>query len=64
MKPSIPKGTRDFLPEQVIKRKYIFNTIEKVFRKYAYVAIETPTMESLETLSGNYGEEGIDSFSR
>lgn len=58
MKPSIPKGTRDFLPDQVIKRKYIFNTIEKVFKKYAYVSIETPTMESLQTLSGNYGEEG------
>lgn len=58
MKPSIPKGTRDFLPDQVVKRKYIFRTIEKVFLKNAYVAIETPTMESLETLSGKYGDEG------
>ncbi len=58
MKPSIPKGTRDFLPDQVIKRKYIFNTIEKVFKKNAYVAIETPTLENLSTLTGKYGEEG------
>lgn len=58
MKPTIPKGTRDFLPEQTLKRKYIFGKIEEVFQKNAYVAIETPAMESLETLSGNYGEEG------
>jgi histidyl-tRNA synthetase len=58
MKPSIPKGTRDFLPHQVVKRKYIFDTIESVFKKYAYVPIETPTMENLATLSGKYGEEG------
>lgn len=58
MKPSIPKGTRDFLPDQVIKRKYIFETIEKVFKKNAYVAIETPTLENLSTLTGKYGEEG------
>lgn len=58
MKPSLPKGIRDFLPNEVLKRKYIFETIEKVFKKYAYVAIETPTMENLETLTGKYGEEG------
>ncbi len=58
MKPSLPKGTRDFLPEQVLKRNYIFDKIEQVFRKNAYVRIETPAMESLQTLSGNYGEEG------
>ncbi len=58
MKPSIPKGTRDFLPREVSKRKYIFNTIESVFKKYAYQPIETPAMESLSTLTGKYGEEG------
>ena len=58
MKPTIPKGTRDFLPAQVRKRKYIFDIIESVFKKYGYAPIETPTMESLTTLSGKYGEEG------
>jgi len=58
MKPGIPKGTRDFLPEQVLKRKYIFNTIESVFQIYGYVPIETPAMENLSTLTGKYGEEG------
>ncbi len=58
MKPSIPKGTRDFLPNQVNKRKYIFNIIEGVFKKYAYKPIETPVMENLSTLTGKYGEEG------
>lgn len=58
MKPSIPKGTRDFTPVQVLKRNYIFDTIKKVFVKYGYMPIETPTMEKLETLTGKYGEEG------
>ena len=58
MKPSIPKGTRDFLPAQVVKRQYIFNTIRKVFENYGYVPIETPVMENLSTLTGKYGEEG------
>jgi len=58
MKPTIPKGTRDFLPDQVRKRKYIFGVIEGVFKKYGYAPIETPTMETLATLSGKYGEEG------
>lgn len=58
MKPSIPKGTRDFLPQQVVKRNYIFQTIKDVFVKYGYMPIETPTMEKLETLTGKYGEEG------
>ena len=58
LKPSIPKGTRDFTPEQVSKRNYIFNTIKKVFLKYGYQPIETPVMESLSTLTGKYGEEG------
>jgi len=57
-KPSIPKGTRDFGPEQVAKRKYILNTIEKVFIKYGFMPIETPTMENLSTLQGKYGDEG------
>ena len=57
-KPSIPKGTRDFLPEEMIRRNYIFNTIRKVFEKYAYLPIETPAMENLSTLMGKYGEEG------
>ncbi|MBK9735453.1 MAG: histidine--tRNA ligase [Saprospiraceae bacterium] len=57
-KPSIPKGTRDFLPSQVIKRKYIFNVIESVFKTFGYLPIETPTMENLSTLTGKYGEEG------
>jgi histidyl-tRNA synthetase len=58
MKPSIPKGTRDFLPAQVYKRNFIFDTIRSVFRKYGYQPIETPTMENLSTLTGKYGEEG------
>ena len=57
-KPSIPKGTRDFLPEQTIRRQYIFNTIRKAFVKYGYLPIETPAMEKTETLLGKYGEEG------
>lgn len=58
MKPQLLKGTRDFLPEQISKRKYIFKTIETVFHKYAFAQIETPAMESMATLSGKYGEEG------
>lgn len=57
-KPSIPQGTRDFTPEQVAKRTYIFDTIKKVFMKYGFQPIETPTMENLSTLTGKYGEEG------
>lgn len=58
MKPSIPKGTRDFGPEQVRKRNFIFTTIEAVFTKYGFARIETPAMESLDTLTGKYGAEG------
>ena len=58
IKPSIPKGTRDFTPLEMIKRNYIFNTIRSVFEKYAFLPIETPTMENLSTLMGKYGEEG------
>ena len=57
-KPSIPKGTRDFSPPEVIRRNYIFNTIRKVFDKYAFQPIETPSFEKLSTLNGKYGEEG------
>jgi histidyl-tRNA synthetase len=57
-KPTIPKGTRDFGPAEVQKRKYILNTIETVFKKYGFMPIETPTMENLSTLEGKYGEEG------
>lgn len=58
MKPSIPKGTRDFTPDQVYKRNYLFDTIKAVFIKYGYQPIETPVMENLSTLTGKYGEEG------
>ena len=58
MKPSIPKGTRDFLPSQVAKRNYIFSIIKEAFQTYGYVPIETPVMEKLSTLTGKYGEEG------
>jgi histidyl-tRNA synthetase len=57
-KPSIPKGTRDFSPSEVVKRNYIFDTIKEVFRLYGFQPIETPAMENLSTLMGKYGEEG------
>jgi histidyl-tRNA synthetase len=57
-KPSIPKGTRDFTPEEMVKRNFIFDTIRKVFQLYGYLPIETPAMENLSTLLGKYGEEG------
>ncbi len=57
-KPTIPKGTRDFLPHQFAKREYIFNTIRDIFVRYGYSGIETPAMETLTTLTGKYGEEG------
>ncbi len=57
-KPSIPKGTRDFTPEVMVRRNYIFNTIETVFQHFGYLPIETPAMENLSTLMGKYGEEG------
>lgn len=58
VKPSISKGTRDFTPQEMIRRNYIFNSIRSVFEKYAYLPIETPSMENLSTLMGKYGEEG------
>ena len=57
-KPSIPKGTRDFSPVEMAKRNYIFNTIRDVYALYGFEQIETPAMETLQTLMGKYGEEG------
>ncbi len=57
-KPSIPKGTRDFSPVEMAKRNYIFNTIRSVYALYGFQQIETPAMETLQTLMGKYGEEG------
>ncbi|HPH16223.1 MAG TPA: histidine--tRNA ligase [Bacteroidales bacterium] len=57
-KPSIPKGTRDFIPAEMSKRKYIFDTIQSIFILYGYLPIETPAMETMQTLMGKYGEEG------
>jgi len=56
--PSIPKGTRDFSPVEMVRRNYIFDTIKDVFRLYGFQPIETPAMENLSTLMGKYGEEG------
>ena len=57
-KPSIPKGTRDFGPDEMAKRNYIFDTIKRVYALYGFQQIETPSMETLQTLMGKYGEEG------
>ena len=57
-KTGIPKGTRDFSPEEMAKRNYIFDTIKSVFKLYGFQQIETPAMENLSTLMGKYGEEG------
>ena len=57
-KPNIPKGTRDFSPIEMAKRNYIFNTIREVYALYGFQQIETPAMETLQTLMGKYGEEG------
>jgi histidyl-tRNA synthetase len=58
MKPTLPKGTRDFSPTDVYKRQYIFNTIKTNFQLFGYQPIETPSMESIQTLTGKYGDEG------
>ena len=58
MKPSIPKGTRDFGPAEMQKRQYILNIIRKNFELFGYQPIETPSMENITTLTGKYGEEG------
>ena len=57
-KPSIPKGTRDFSPQEMMRRNYIFDTIRGVFRTFGYAPLETPAMENLTTLLGKYGDEG------
>ena len=57
-KPSIPKGTRDFSPEEMMRRTHIFDTIKSVFRLFGYAPLETPSMENLSTLLGKYGDEG------
>ena len=57
-KPSIPKGTRDFSPAEMMRRQYIFDTIRRVFRAYGFAPLETPSMENLSTLLGKYGDEG------
>ncbi|MFW5755822.1 MAG: histidine--tRNA ligase, partial [Tangfeifania sp.] len=57
-KPSVPKGTRDFSPAEMVRRNYIFDTIKDVFRLCGFQPIETPAMENLSTLMGKYGEEG------
>ncbi len=57
-KPSLPKGTRDFGPADMAKRNFIFGKIKHVFEKYGFMPLETPAMESLQTLTGKYGEEG------
>ena len=58
MEVGIPKGTRDFLPIEVARRKWMVGIIEEVFKTYGYVPIETPVLENLSTLTGKYGEEG------
>ena len=57
-KPSIPKGTRDFSPSEMVRRNYIFSTIKQSFQRYGFMPIETPSMELSKTLMGKYGEEG------
>jgi len=57
-KTSIPKGTRDFSPQIMAKRNYIFNTIKEVYELFGFHQIETPAMENLSTLMGKYGDEG------
>ena len=57
-KPSIPKGTRDFSPEEVTQRNYIVDIIKNNFKKFGFLPIETPSFENSETLMGKYGEEG------
>jgi len=58
IKPSLPKGTRDFLPEPMLRRQYVMNTIKTIFEKYGYEPLETPSIETLEVLSGKCGDEG------
>ena len=57
-KPSLARGTRDFGPDKMAKRNYIFSTIKNIFQKFGFEPIETPSIENLSTLMGKYGEEG------
>ncbi|WP_020598631.1 histidine--tRNA ligase [Spirosoma panaciterrae] len=57
-KPTLPKGTRDFGPEQMSKRLFIFDTIRQTFKRFGFLPLETPAMENLSTLTGKYGDEG------
>ncbi|MFI3330382.1 MAG: histidine--tRNA ligase [Rikenellaceae bacterium] len=57
-KPSIPKGTRDFSPEQMLRRNYMFDTVREAFKSFGFLPLETPSMENLSTLMGKYGDEG------
>ncbi|MBI1222978.1 MAG: histidine--tRNA ligase [Bacteroidetes bacterium] len=57
-KPSIPQGTRDFTPLEMARRRYIFSTVERIFREFGFQQIETPSLENLSTLTGKYGDEG------
>jgi len=58
IKPSIPKGMRDFLPEQMLRRNFVIDTVKTIFEKYGYEPLETPAIEKMEILAGKYGEEG------
>ena len=58
IKPTLSKGTRDYAPLEVVKRKYLFQLIEEVFQKYGFQPLETPAVENLTTLTGKYGNEG------
>jgi len=58
IKPSLPKGTRDFLPEQMIRRQHVIDTVREIFERYGYQPLETPAIEKLDVLSGKYGDEG------
>ena len=57
-KPSLARGTRDFGPEKMVKRNYIFDTIKAVFQRFGFQPLETPSMENLSVLMGKYGDEG------
>jgi len=58
IKPSIPRGTRDFLPEEMMRRQFVMDTIKTIFERYGYEPLETPSIEKLEVLTGKYGSEG------
>lgn len=58
LKPGLPKGTRDFLPQQMVQRQFVIDTVKTIFERYGYEPLETPSIEKLDVLSGKYGEEG------